>query len=80
MSTAILDTELRTYAAHRAELLRRAEGQYVLIHGDAVIGTYDTEIAAIAAGYAQFGNVPFLVREIAAIETAVMFTSPHLAV
>ncbi len=80
MSTPVLDAELRTYESRRADLLRAAEGKYVLVHGDEVVGTYDTQMAAISAGYERFGNVPFLVKEIEEIETAVMFTSPHIAV
>jgi hypothetical protein len=71
----LLDTELCTYAEHRDELLREAEGQFVLIRGRAVAGVYTTDMEAIDAGYHQFGNVPFLVKEIVAVEQPETFAS-----
>jgi hypothetical protein len=73
--TTVLDTELCTYADHRDELLRTAEGKFVLIRGRAVAGIYATEIEAIDEGYHQFGNVPFLVKEIVAVEQPETFAS-----
>jgi hypothetical protein len=63
-----LDRELAAYEQHRGELLAAAEGKYVLIHGDEVAGVYESQADAIAEGYRQFGNVPFLVKEVARIE------------
>ncbi|MBI4562229.1 MAG: hypothetical protein HY724_09310, partial [Candidatus Rokubacteria bacterium] len=51
----ILDTELRTYEEHRVELLGTAEGKFVLIWNDRVIGICDSKMDAIAQGYRQFG-------------------------
>ena len=64
-----LETELKAYERHRYNLLSKAEGKFVLIHGDAVAGIYETEKDAISEGYRQFGNVPFLVKQIVRIET-----------
>lgn len=75
----ILEKEFETYKVHRDQLLSTAEGKFVLVHGDKVIGTYDTEGDAIAEGYKQFGNVPFLVRQILTIETPQNFVSGLLA-
>ncbi|MGI8854824.1 MAG: hypothetical protein ACR2JW_03655 [Thermomicrobiales bacterium] len=71
----VLDTELCTYAEHRDELLREAEGKFVLIRGRAVAGIYATHMEAVDAGYYQFGNVPFLVKEIVAVEQPETFAS-----
>ena len=75
----LLEKELETYMQNRDHLLATSEGKFVLVHGDKVIGTYDTEGDAIAEGYKQFGNVPFLVRQILTIETPQNFVSGLLA-
>lgn len=71
-----LRQELETYEAHREQLLGEARGKYVLIHGDSIASTYDTEQDAIKEGYRQFGNVPFLVKRIAALDEPANFLSP----
>lgn len=71
-----LRQELEIYDAHREQLLGEARGKYVLIRGDSIIATYDTEQDAINEGYRQFGNVPFLVKRIAALDEPANFLSP----
>jgi len=75
-----LQKELRTYAAHKSELLRRARGKYVLIKGSRVIGTFDSELDAAHQGYERFGNVPFLVKQVVEVEVPLDFTSSLLGV
>lgn len=79
MST-VLDTELKTYDQQRDHLLATAEGKFVLIHGAQVVGVYESEMDAISQGYKQFGNVPFLVKEILKIDTPLSFVSGLLGV
>lgn len=69
---AVLETELKTYADHRDELLAQ-EGRFVLIHGNQIVGAYDSQADAVTQGYKQFGNVPFLVKQIMRIEKTVTF-------
>jgi hypothetical protein len=71
-----LTQELETYEAHREQLLGEARGKYVLIRGNSIVATYDTEQDAINEGYRQFGNVPFLVKRIAALDEPANFLSP----
>ena len=78
--TQTLDTELRTYEQNRDHLLLTAEGKFVLIRKSQVIGVYDSKMDAIAAGYQQFGNVPFLVKQIVKVEAPQNFTSNLLGV
>lgn len=78
--TQLLDTELKTYSRQRDNLLGTAEGKFVLIRKDQVIGVYDSKIDAITQGYQQFGNVPFLVKQIVRIETPLNFMSNILGV
>lgn len=76
----VLETELKTYDQHRDHLLGTAEGKFVLIRNDRMIGVYDSKMDAIALGYQQFGNVPFLVKQIVKVETPQNFTSNLLGV
>jgi hypothetical protein len=68
MST-LLDQELKTYAQRRDQLLGSAEGKFVLIKGDQVVGIFDSKMDAVAQGSRLFGNVPFLVKQVVKIET-----------
>lgn len=76
----VLETELGTYALHRDSLVGSAEGRFVLIHKDRVCGLYDTEGDAIAQGYAQLGNVPFLVKQVTKVDVPMVFTSHLLGI
>ena len=80
MTSGALAEELATFAKHKEELLGVAEGQYALIHGSEVLGTYDTETDAIAEGYRQLGNVAFLVKQVLAVEVSEHFTSNLIAI
>lgn len=55
-------TETAYFDEHDKEFRRENSGQYVLIHGKNLVGYYDGEAAAIAAGIRGFGTGPFLVR------------------
>lgn len=78
--TQILDAEIKTYERQRDNLLGTSEGKFVLIHGNQVVGIYDSKMDAITAGYQQFGNVPFLVKQIVKVEIPQNFVSNLLAV
>jgi len=51
------------------------EGKFVLIKGETIIGTYESERDAVNAGYEKFGEDIFLVKRIQKIETPLHFTS-----
>jgi hypothetical protein len=76
MAVAELTREQETYEAHREQLLGEALGKFVLIHGNEIIATYDTERDAINEGYRRFGNVPFFVKRVAAVDEPANFLSP----
>jgi hypothetical protein len=60
-----LDETLAIYEVQKAEWLRDGrDGEYVLIHRKHLAGLFPTRKECLAAGYKQFGNVPFLAREI----------------
>lgn len=79
MAVAMLERETETYEQRRDELLGSALGKWVLIRGEEIGGTFDTQGDAIAAGYQQYGNVPFLVKQVLPFDTPQSFVSNHLA-
>lgn len=78
--TQVLEQEEKTYEIHRQQLLGTDEGKFVLIREDQVAGVYDSKRDAIAEGYKQFGNIPFLVKRIIKVETPQNFVSNLLGV
>lgn len=78
MDTTLKD-ELETFETHRSDLVARASGKFVLIHGREIVGTYETENDAINEGYRRFGNVAFLVKRIAQTDEPVNFVSGFVA-
>lgn len=72
-----LEKEVETFKAKKKELLARAEGRFVLIKGDEVIGFFESQGDALQEGYKQFGREPFLVKEVLAVDIPLPFTS-HL--
>ena len=76
----MLEKEQITYEQHRESLLERAEGKFVLIRNEEVVGVYDSKMDAIAQGYQKFGNVPFLVKQILKVEAPLDFLSNLLGV
>jgi hypothetical protein len=61
----VLEQESAYFDAHRAELLKHYRGQFALIHGDDLLGTFTTFEEAFAEGVARLGNQPFLIRPVA---------------
>ena len=78
--TSIFQTELQTFEALMSELLVDSAGKFALIKGDQLVDVFDTDVDAIRQGYKEFGNVPFLVKQIALVEQPAHFTSNLLRV
>ncbi|MBL8797493.1 MAG: hypothetical protein JNM56_26570 [Planctomycetia bacterium] len=58
--------EWNTYRREVGRLLADGQrGRWVLIHGDQVIGFWDSEAEAEAAGSERFSRLPFLVHRVA---------------
>ncbi len=75
-----LERELETYENKRQELLDTAEGKFVLIGGEEVLGVFEAEYDAVRQGYQRLGNVPFLVKQVVRVEVSQNFVSNLLAV
>lgn len=69
-----LDLELATYRRHLPRLMELAAGQWVVIRGEVIAGTYPTYQDAIEAGYESFGLRPFLAKKIESPEAVARFT------
>jgi hypothetical protein len=62
----MLEQERAFFDAHREELLQRFPERFALVHGDELVGTFDTMEAALAEGARLFGPTSVLVRRIEA--------------
>lgn len=74
----MLDRELATYDRHRRDLLANAEGRWVLVHADDVVGTWASQLDALTEGYKRFGDEPFLVKQVVRVELSANFVSHDL--
>lgn len=59
-----LKEELEYYESIKTELLKNYLGQYALIKGKKLEGTFTTSEQAYAVGVAKFSNQPFLIKKI----------------
>lgn len=59
-----LETEKARYEELREELLEHHEGQFALIVGEELVGTFNSRNEAYRTGLKRFGNAPMLIREI----------------
>jgi hypothetical protein len=71
----ILKLERETFETNKEKLIATSEGKYVLIKGNQIINTFNSEKDAIISGIEKFGNTPFYVRKIEKIEQTQNFTS-----
>jgi hypothetical protein len=78
--TEVLSKELKTYEANLENLLGSHEGKFVLIHGEKVLSTFDSQMDAITWGYRELGNVPFLVKQVLKVDVPLSFVSNLLGV
>lgn len=59
-----IEQEVQWFEAHRAELLKTYLGKFVLIKGEAVMGSFDSAQAAYEAGVKSYGLGAFLVKQV----------------
>jgi hypothetical protein len=78
--SSALERELAYFEQHRSELLGRAKGKFALIKHEELIDIFDSQFDAIRAGYRKFGNTPFLVKQIVAVDVPLNFTSLNIGV
>lgn len=78
MPTTQLQQELDYFEKHRLELLMKAPGEYALVKGEVLVGTFRSELEAVGAGYRQFGNESFLVKRIVEADIPLIFATFNL--
>jgi hypothetical protein len=76
----MLEKEFAKYEAEKPNLLATNEGKFVLIRGDEIVGCFDSFAEGVKAGYAKFGNTPFLVKQVEAVDSPANFVSNLLAI
>ena len=71
-----LQKELTYFEATLEEMLTHSKGQFALIKGDQLLGTFSEFDKAVEHGVNELGNTPFLVRMI--VERQIDSQSPAL--
>lgn len=71
----MFEKEMETYNKNKEQLLKTAPNKFVLIKDEQIVAIFETKTDAISMGYKQFGNVPFLVKQIIDIEMPINFYS-----
>jgi hypothetical protein len=75
-----LEKEVAFFEQHREDLVNQANGKFALVKGESLVGIFETQTEAIRAGYRNFGNQPFLVKQIVLADLPLNFTSFHVGV
>jgi hypothetical protein len=68
-----LERELTYFDSQKAELLKHYAGQFALIHGDELLGTFTRFEEAYEEGVKRVGSEPFLIRQVLENEPHVQF-------
>ena len=68
------DRELEAYRQRKPGLLAHAEGRYVVLVGDEMIGPYRSHSEAEEAGYSRFGLGPLLIKQVLTEEPVIEVT------
>ena len=61
---AIIEKEIIAYETMREDLEANHKGEWVLVHDQKLIGTYETFQKAAAVARKRFGRGPYLIRRI----------------
>ncbi len=68
-----LEEELEFFEANKIDFLQHYKGQFALIKGKELIGTYTTWSEAFEDGIKKLGNVSFLIKQVLDKEETVQF-------
>ena len=73
----LLKAEIAYYDEHAKELLLKYPNRFVLIHGDQLIGDFESRSEAVGEGVRRYGRGPFLVRRTG--DKQMVLTAPALS-
>ena len=62
--TEVLKREIATFEGMKDELERHHDGKYVVIHGDELVGAFDTIDAAATEAVRRIRRGPYLIRRV----------------
>lgn len=65
----VLAEEMKYFEANKQEWLNSYRGQFVLVKGSELIGTFTTQEEAYKKGVEKFNNEPFLIKQVIEQET-----------
>jgi len=73
--------EYEYYLSHKEELLKKYEGQVIIIKGDQIRGPFSTIGEAYKAGLNEFGNVAMFIEQVTKEEPIIQIfaTAPAMA-
>ncbi len=74
---ALLTKELAYYNSHKSEYLKQYKNSFVVIKNQKFLGAFTTEAQAYEAGLKEFGNQPFLIKQV--VEEEVIALHPALS-
>lgn len=74
----MLEQELRYFEAQKKEWLQHYKGQFALIKGEELLGTFTSSEEAFDAGIEKVGNQPFLIKQVLDKDPEIQY--PALAV
>jgi hypothetical protein len=60
----MLDQEIKYYREHLGEWLTQYPQRFVLVKGNELVGTFDTQEQALTEGVRRFGLSSFLIRRV----------------
>lgn len=76
-----IDSEIAAYEKVREDLELHHMGEWVVVHAEKLIGTYDSFESAANEAVARFGRGPYLIHQVGAppitIPASVMFGISH---
>ena len=68
-----LEEEVKFYESKKKELLQYYKGQFALIKGSKLLGTFTTQQEAFQAGVKAVGNQAFLIKEVKETEDVLQY-------
>ena len=73
----LLKAEIAYYDEYAEELLLKHPNRFVLIHGNQLIGDFESRSEAVGEGVRRYGRGPFLVRRTG--DKQIVLTAPALS-
>ena len=64
----MLDKEFKYYIDHQDELVKKYDGKYIVIVGEEVVGSYDSEFEAYDASKEKYELGSFLIQHVSSGE------------